>query len=132
MDNKLNSGVLFRNTKKQSEKHPFITFIRQNLGAVCMTEFRFHPVRRWRADYCINPVTDKIIVEVEGGAWTLIVEVEGGAWTLGRHTRGAGFVADMEKYNEATRLGYRVIRVTPDDLLSAKTLNLIKDLINAK
>jgi len=107
--------------KQNTTSNIFITFIRQNLGAVCMTEFRFHPVRRWRADYCINPVTDKIIVEVEGGAWT-----------LGRHTRGAGFVADMEKYNEATRLGYRVIRVTPDDLLSAKTLNLIKDLINAK
>lgn len=107
--------------KQNTTSNIFITFIRQNLGAVCMTEFRFHPVRRWRADYCINPVTDKIIVEVEGGAWM-----------LGRHTRGAGFVADMEKYNEATRLGYRVIRVTPDDLLSAKTLNLIKDLINAK
>ena len=107
--------------KQNTTSNIFTTFIRQNLGAVCMTEFRFHPVRRWRADYCINPVTDKIIVEVEGGAWT-----------RGRHTRGAGFIADMDKYNEATRLGYRVIRVTPDDLLSAKTLDLIKDLINAK
>ena len=106
--------------KQNTTSNIFTTFIRQNLGAVCMTEYRFHPVRRWRADYCINPVTDKIIVEVEGGAWT-----------RGRHTRGAGFIADMDKYNEATRLGYRVIRVTPDDLLSAKTLDLIKDLINA-
>ena len=105
--------------KQNTTSNIFITFIRQNLGAVCMTEFRFHPVRRWRADYCINPVTDKIIVEVEGGAWT-----------RGRHTRGAGFIADMDKYNEATRLGYRVIRVTPDDLLSAKTFDLIKDLID--
>ena len=107
--------------KQNTTSNIFTTFIRQNLGAVCMTEYRFHPIRRWRADYCINPVTDKIIVEVEGGAWT-----------RGRHTRGAGFIADMDKYNEATRLGYRVIRVTPDDLLSAKTLDLIKDLINAK
>ena len=106
--------------KQNTTSNIFTTFIRQNLGAVCMTEYRFHPIRRWRADYCINPVTDKIIVEVEGGAWT-----------RGRHTRGAGFIADMDKYNEATRLGYRVIRVTPDDLLSAKTLDLIKDLINA-
>ena len=105
--------------KQNTTSNIFITFIRQNLGAVCMTEFRFHPVRRWRADYCINPVTDKIIVEVEGGACT-----------RGRHTRGAGFIADMDKYNEATRLGYRVIRVTPDDLLSAKTFDLIKDLID--
>ena len=107
--------------KQNTTSNIFTTFIRQNLGAVCMTEYRFHPIRRWRADYCINPVTDKIIVEVEGGAWT-----------RGRHTRGAGFIDDMDKYNEATRLGYRVIRVTPDDLLSAKTLDLIKDLINAK
>lgn len=125
MDNKLRVRAYPRlrqhAMKQNTTSNIFITFIRQNLGAVCMTEFRFHPVRRWRADYCINPVTDKIIVEVEGGAWT-----------RGRHTRGAGYVADMEKYNEATRLGYRVIRVTPDDLLSAKTLNLIKDLINAK
>lgn len=82
-------------------------------------EYRFHPTRKWRIDYAI---TDHMIA----------IEVEGGAWTRGRHTRGAGFVADMEKYNEATRLGYRVIRVTPDDLLSAKTFDLIKDLINAK
>ena len=28
----------------------------------------------------------------------------------GRHTWGAGFLADMEKYNTATMQGYRVLR----------------------
>ena len=107
--------------KQNTTSNIFTTFIRQNLGAVCMTEYRFHPVRRWRADYCINPVTDKIIVEVEGGAWT-----------RGRHTRPSGFIADMEKYNELTRAGWRLIRVTPKELMTMKTINLIKDLINAK
>lgn len=64
-----------------------------------VTEHRFHPKRRWRFDL----------------AWPehmLAVEVEGGVWTSGRHSRGAGFVADCEKYNEAMLAGWRVIRVT--------------------
>ena len=42
------------------------------------------------------------------------VEVEGGVWskTPGRHTRGAGFEADCEKYNAAAAAGWRVARVT--------------------
>ena len=61
-------------------------------------EYRFHPVRRWRFDM----------------AWPdamLAAEVEGGVWTRGRHTRGAGYVADCEKYNAATMLGWRVLRI---------------------
>ena len=79
-----------------------------------MQEHRFHPTRRWRFDY----------------AWPdfkVALEVEGGVWTRGRHTRGSGFVRDIEKYNEAHRLGWRVLRCTPDRLTTAATVALIRD-----
>jgi very-short-patch-repair endonuclease len=63
-------------------------------------EYRFAPPRRWRFDF----------------AWPeylLAVEVEGGVYTQGRHTRGADFENDCEKYAEATLSGWKVIRVTP-------------------
>lgn len=66
-------------------------------------EYRFHPQRKWRADY----------------AWPLqrvLVEIDGGAWTQGRHTRGAGFIGDQQKLNAATLLGFSVLRYTPDRL----------------
>ena len=55
--------------------------------------------RRWRFDL----------------AWPdrkLAVEIEGGTWSHGRHTRGKGFAMDCIKYNEATLLGWCVLRVT--------------------
>lgn len=66
-------------------------------------EFRFHRTRRWRFDFCWP---DKKIA----------VEIEGAVWIQGRHTRGSGFVKDMEKYNEAGKLGWRIFRFTPQDL----------------
>lgn len=63
-------------------------------------EYRFHTTRKWRFDF----------------AWPelrLAVEVEGGVYSGGRHTRGKGFEADAEKYNEAALMGWTVIRVTP-------------------
>ncbi len=48
----------------------------------------------------------KIIVECEGGIW-------GGK---GRHVRGKGYLGDMEKYNSATVLGYKVLRYTPEQM----------------
>lgn len=65
-----------------------------------VTEHAFHPTRKWRFDF----------------AWPdrkLALEVEGGAFVAGRHTRGASFEADCEKYAEAAVDGWRVIRVTP-------------------
>lgn len=76
-------------------------------------EHRFHSTRRWRFDY----------------AWPerlIALEVEGGVWSGGRHTRGAGFVGDMEKYNAAGVAGWRVFRVQPKELTSAKTLNMLR------
>jgi very-short-patch-repair endonuclease len=66
-------------------------------------EYKFHPHRKWRADLCF--VAEKLIIEVEGGIWT-----------GGRHTSGAGFTKDIEKYNVATAMGYRILRASPSDL----------------
>ena len=66
-------------------------------------EYKFHPQRKWRADYC----------------WPIhrvIVEIDGGAWTGGRHTRGSGFIKDLEKLNAAALLGFAVLRYTPQQL----------------
>lgn len=74
-----------------------------------LREYRFDPKRRWRADF----------------AWPelmLLVEVEGGQWTNGRHTRGAGFEADCEKYNEAALFGWRVLRVTSTHIKTGEAL----------
>lgn len=48
--------------------------------------------------------------------YLVAMELEGGIWTEGRHTRGAGFVADLEKYNEAVCRGWYVLRVTHEQV----------------
>ena len=76
------------------------------------TEFKFHPTRLWRFDY----------------AWPLAkvaVEVEGGVWTMGRHTRGAGFENDIEKYNAAGEMGWIVLRYTPETIATPSTARQI-------
>lgn len=67
------------------------------------TEYKFCPDRKWRFDYAFPK--QKIAVEQEGGAWS-----------QGRHTRGSGFIKDMEKYNKAVLLGWRVLRYTPEQM----------------
>ena len=68
--------------------------------------------RRWKFDYAFP---DRI-------AW----EIEGGAWTQGRHTRGKGFIDDMEKYNVAAVCGWKVIRSIPKTESRIAALEYIK------
>lgn len=62
-------------------------------------EHRFHPPRRWRFDYCWP--TGKIAVEIDGGTWV-----------AGRHTSGAGYEKDCEKFNQAALDGWLVFHFT--------------------
>lgn len=65
------------------------------------TEYRFHPVRRWRLD-------------ISFPEYKVAVECHGGIWRGGRHTRGGGFKNDREKMNEAALLGWLVLEFVAD------------------
>ena len=79
-------------------------------------EFKFHPKRKWRADFHL---VEKMI----------LVEVEGGIWSGGRHTRGKGYLGDMEKYNAATVMGYRVIRFSTEQVTSGLAIQQIEKMV---
>jgi hypothetical protein len=86
-------------------------------------EFRFAPPRRWRADFQIRASGLKNGQLV---GQRLLVEIDGGSWVAGRHTRGAGFEADLEKHNAAALLGYRVLRFTPAMVDDGRALDVIR------
>ena len=44
--------------------------------------------------------------------YKIAIELEGAAWTGGRHTRGGGFIGDIQKYNCATVHGIKLLRYT--------------------
>lgn len=87
----------------------------RSLGVlVPIPEHRFHATRKWRLDY----------------AWPdakLGLEVEGGVWTLGKHGRGSGIVKDMEKGNALAVAGWRLLRVTPAQLATRETAEMVRD-----
>lgn len=76
-------------------------------------EYRFHPVRKWRVDFAYPE--DHIAIEVEGGTWI-----------SGRHTRGAGFEKDCEKYNELALAGFYLYRFTTSMIHSDLAVETIR------
>lgn len=79
----------------KARKGPSITIL--------IREYKFHPTRKWRFDFA--HVATKTAIEIEGGTWS-----------GGRHTRGSGYSKDCEKYNEAAKLGWCVLRYTAEKI----------------
>ena len=94
-----------------------VAYLLKSYGWKFGREYRFHPTRRWRFDFVILPIDKQIAIEVEGGVWS-----------SGRHTRGKGYIGDMEKYNEAALRGWKVLRYPATDI----TTRLIADLERLK
>lgn len=79
-------------------------------------ELVFARPRRWRFDLAWESVR-------------LAVEIEGAVFTGGRHTRGAGFEKDAEKYAEAMLLGWRVLRVSTGMVRDGRALNYVERML---
>lgn len=92
----------------------------KELGLDVVPEFTFHPTRKWRADFHVSR---------KGKQDRLLIEIDGGIWTSGRHSGGKGQIQDMEKRNEATKLGYRVLNFTPDQVLNGNAKAFVADVL---
>lgn len=89
-------------------------------------EFRFHPVRKWRADFCL---AKGILVEVDGGNHMVKQNPFTGRFSaVGRHTKDE----DYRKLNAAAQLGYRVLRFSPAMVKSGEAIATIKAVINGE
>ncbi len=99
----------------------FLALLRQNGLPEPSAEYPFASPRRWRFDYAWV---------MDWGRTAVALEVEGAIWTRGRHSRGKGMLADMEKYNEAALRGWTVLRVTPQQLPTLATIALLQRALN--
>ena len=79
-------------------------------------EFQFNADRKWRADFHLIGMG-------------ILIEVEGGIWSNGRHTRGKGYLGDLDKYNAATMMGYQVIRFSTEQVKSGKAIEQIEKMV---
>ena len=82
-------------------------------------EYVFAPPRKYRADYAWPTATPPLMIEVEGGVWN-----------RGKHGRGSGIVKDMAKQNVAVLAGWRMLRVTPQQLCTPQTLQMVREALN--
>ena len=84
----------------------------RRLRAKARREHVFHALRGWRFDFAIPSVR-------------LAIEIEGGVRMIGRHQRPDGFLEDCRKYNAAALGGWRVLRFTPEQLMSGEAAEII-------
>ena len=101
----------------QNQNAVFISHLLNRTGLVFQAEFRFHPTRKWRFDFCCPE-------------YKIAIEIDGGVFIQGRHTRPLGYINDMEKLNNAAAMNYRVFRITPKQKFTPELITLIKTAVN--
>ncbi len=100
----------------------FLAFCTQNGIPAPELQHKFAaPERRWAFDYAWP-----------GNLGMVAIEVQGGIWVRGAHSRGAQQLKDFEKLNAAQLRGWRVFQVTPDQLCTTETLDLLRLTLNRR
>lgn len=105
--------VLRDQEKERSNRWLFVQLCTRNDLPEPTSEYVFAKPRRWRFDF----------------AWIqhrVALEVEGGAWSKGAHGRGVHFLSDIDKYNTATLLGWRLLRCVPGRLRTEDTIIMLR------
>lgn len=121
------------NTSRKPHKGPRATFEHKLLSRQLtqaqipfQEEFRFEPKRRWKADFMIPGVG----WDVWGSKGYWLVEIVGGLWMKrGGHSQGQAQLDDMEKFNHAAKLGYRVLQFSPDQVKSGEAIGFIEQVL---
>lgn len=99
----------------KSKYQKFIDKLNETFPECCFRgEYKFHPKRNWHIDIVLKCC--KFAIEIEGGA------------TAGPGHRNIGkFLKDIEKYNEAAILGWRIMRIRPVETRNDKILDKIRE-----
>lgn len=108
-----------RNIKNQQGKQDqFMMLSLLELKILPWREFYFTTERQFRLDYAFPEY--KIGLEINGGVWS-----KGNSG----HSSGTGIKRDYEKNNLLQSLGWKTITITPDQLMTTYTLNLISTMM---
>ena len=83
----------------KGELEEYLTYTAMSLGLdwTLEREYRFHPERKWRFDWCWP-------------AGKIAIEYDGIMFRNASHSSMSGILRDSEKANEAQRLGWRIFR----------------------
>ena len=101
-------------------KLDFLTQIKLNGLPKPVPEFKFHPTRKWRADWAWPE--EKLIVEMEGGIFGNCRRMQKSGW----HQSISGMLDDKNKYNEMNMLGYSLLRFIPSEIKDGTAVRMIK------
>lgn len=99
--------------------------------------------RRWRFDIAWSDL--KVAAEIEGGIFgnpvtchncgtRVKAQTKTGTWfevrTGGRHNWGKGFERDVEKYNEAAIMGWKVLKIIPSHIENGFAVDWLERILN--
>lgn len=84
----------------------------------CQRQYRFHPTRKWAADFAWIADDEKIILEVNGGTY-----IRGR--NRGAHSRGPRQRQDYEKWTTASLMGWVVLLVDSKDVKEGRHVELV-------
>lgn len=107
-----------KNIERNEQKHPFKTYLQNELNINVWIEYEFTAERKFRIDFAIPK--HKIAIEIDGG---IFMRGRSG------HSSGTGIKRDQEKTTLLSVYGWRVMRITPDEQFKTKTLETIKRMI---
>lgn len=96
------------------DKEIVLSYYRDH-GIDLTPEYNFSPDRDFRFDFA-SP-QNKVAIEVQGGIWK---------GKRGGHTSGVGYKRDMEKFNLAASLGWRIVQCEPSDLCMDDFAEIVK------